>query len=46
MAGVRAVAPGVIAGQVAAVNRPEYLQRSGELQTLGQWGAAQPFEPA
>jgi len=41
LAGVRAVAPGALRGQVAAADRPQYLRaHGGAAPTLGQWGGA------
>jgi hypothetical protein len=38
LAGVRAVAPGAVSGDVPAAAQEEYLSGSGARQTLGQWG--------
>jgi hypothetical protein len=38
LAGIRAVAPGAVGGQVPAAAQPQYLRGSGARQTLGQWG--------
>jgi len=38
LAGVRAVAPGAVSGEVQAAVLEEHLSGSGARQTLGQWG--------
>jgi hypothetical protein len=38
LAGVRAVAPGAVTGEVPAAAHEEHLSGSGARQTLGQWG--------